>query len=120
MGTTMRRIDTGQGGNRVVTRTCAALRPGMAAKASDLSRAARVMQRKFDQRFPQLAGMQMQYQWAGHLCLSLNGVSVAREIEAGVYSGWRSERAGHRARYSDGYRRSRAGLWAQLGHHPAF
>lgn len=87
MGTTMRRINTGQGGNRIVTRTCAALRPGMAAKASDLTRAARVMQRKFDQRFPQLAGMQMQYQWAGHLCLSLNGVSVAREIEAGVYSG---------------------------------
>ncbi len=87
MGTTMRRIDSGQGGNRIVTRTCAALRPGMAAKARDLNRAARVMQGKFDQRFPQLAGLQMQYQWAGHLCLSLNGVSVAREIEPGVYSG---------------------------------
>lgn len=87
MGTTMRRIDTGQGGNRIVTRTCAALRPGMAAKPGDLARAARVMQRKFDQRFPQLAGIQMQYQWAGHLCLSLNGVSVTREIDTGVYSG---------------------------------
>jgi hypothetical protein len=29
MGTTMRRIDTGQGGNRIVTRTCATLNPGM-------------------------------------------------------------------------------------------
>ncbi|WP_170751491.1 NAD(P)/FAD-dependent oxidoreductase [Ruegeria lacuscaerulensis] len=87
MGTTMRRIDSGQGGNRIVTRTCAALRPGMAVKARDLNRAARVMQRKFDQRFPQLAGLQMQYQWAGHLCLSLNGVSVARQIEPGVFSG---------------------------------
>ncbi len=87
MGTTMRRIDTGQGGNRIITRTCAALRPGMAATARDLARAAKVMQRKFDQRFPQVAGLQMEYQWAGHLCLSLNGVSVAREIEPGLYSG---------------------------------
>ncbi|MBO9411332.1 MULTISPECIES: FAD-binding oxidoreductase [unclassified Ruegeria] len=87
MGTTMRRIDSGQGGNRIITRTCAALRPGMAVTARDLNRAGRVMQRKFDQRFPQLAGLQMQYQWAGHLCLSLNGVSVARQIEPGVFSG---------------------------------
>ncbi|WP_171126209.1 MULTISPECIES: FAD-binding oxidoreductase [unclassified Ruegeria] len=87
MGTTMRRIDTGQGGNRIITRTCAALRPGMAATPRDLERASRVMQRKFDQRFPQLAGLPMQYQWAGHLCLSLNGVSVARQIEPGVFSG---------------------------------
>jgi glycine/D-amino acid oxidase-like deaminating enzyme len=86
MGTTMRRIDTGQSGNRIITRTCAALRPGMTATAKDLTRASRVMQRKFDQRFPQLAGLDMEYHWAGHLCLSLNGVSVTREIEQGVYS----------------------------------
>jgi glycine/D-amino acid oxidase-like deaminating enzyme len=59
----------------------------MAASERDLKRAARVMQRKFDQRFPQLAGMEMEYQWAGHLCLSMNGVSVTREIDTGVYSG---------------------------------
>lgn len=87
MGTTMRRIDTGQGGNRIITRTCAALRPGLTATQKDLRRAAQVMQRKFDQRFPQLAGLQMEYQWAGHLCLSLNGVSVTREIDTGVFSG---------------------------------
>ncbi|MEX0327680.1 MAG: NAD(P)/FAD-dependent oxidoreductase [Ruegeria sp.] len=87
MGTTMRRIDTCQGGNRIVTRTCAALRPGMVATARDLKRASKVMQRKFEQRFPQLAGIRMEYQWAGHLCLSLNGVSVTREIDQGVYSG---------------------------------
>ncbi len=86
MGTTMRRIDTAQGGNRIVTRTCAVLRPGMRATEADMARAARVMQRKFDQRFPQLAGMRMEHAWAGHLCLSLNGVSVMREIEPGLYS----------------------------------
>ena len=87
MGTTMRRIDSGQGGNRIVTRTCAVLRSGMAATARDLARASRVMQAKFDSRFPQLAGMRMEYAWAGHLCLSLNGVSVMGEIESGVYCG---------------------------------
>jgi len=87
MGTTMRRIDTGQGGNRIVTRTCALLKPNMHPGAKSLQRAARVMQQKFDQRFPQLAGIKMEYQWAGHLCLSLNSVAVMRELEDGVYSG---------------------------------
>ena len=87
MGTTMRRIDTAQGGNRIVTRTCAALRSGMASKATDLARAARVMRRKFDARFPQLAGTPMQHCWAGQLCLSMNGMSVTGEIDDGVISG---------------------------------
>ncbi|GAW34315.1 gamma-glutamylputrescine oxidoreductase [Roseovarius sp. A-2] len=87
MGTTMRRIDRAQGGNRIITRTCAVLRPGMAARQGDMTRAARVMQRKFDRRFPQLAGMRMEHAWAGHLCLSLNGVSVMREVEPGLYAG---------------------------------
>ncbi|MGR3637500.1 MAG: NAD(P)/FAD-dependent oxidoreductase [Shimia sp.] len=86
MGTTMRRIDSGQGGHRIVTRTCAVLRPGMRAIHSDLARAKRVMTRKFDQRFPQVKGMEMEHVWAGHLCLTLNGVAVAREIEDGVFS----------------------------------
>jgi glycine/D-amino acid oxidase-like deaminating enzyme len=86
MGTTMRRIDTGQGGNRIVTRTCALMKPGMNPSSGDVDRAAKVHQRKFDQRFPQLAGTAMQYKWAGHLCLSLNGVSVMREVEDGVFS----------------------------------
>ncbi len=86
MGTTMRRIDTAQGGNRVITRTCAVLRPGMTASQGDVDRAARVQQGKFDQRFPQLAGMAMEYKWAGHLCLSLNGVSVMRAVDDGVFS----------------------------------
>ncbi|WP_244743369.1 NAD(P)/FAD-dependent oxidoreductase [Mesorhizobium sp. L-8-10] len=87
MGTTVRRIDTGQGGNRIVTRTCATLRPNTVPTRADLDRAAKVMQRKFDQRFSQLAGMRMEHAWAGLLCLTLNGVAVMREIEKGVYSG---------------------------------
>lgn len=87
MGTTMRRIDIGQGGNRIITRTCATLRPGMVVSDADIRRAARVHRRKFDQRFPQLSGYPMEYCWAGHLCLSLNGVSVVREVEDDLFAG---------------------------------
>lgn len=86
MGTTMRRIDEGQGGNRIVTRTCATLRPGMSVSQSDIARAARVHRTKFAQRFPQLKDMHQEYSWAGHLCLSLNGVAVMREIEPNLFS----------------------------------
>ena len=87
MGTTVRRIDTGQGGNRIVTRTCATLSPDMRAGPAHVARAARVMQRKFDQRFPQLAGLRMEHAWAGHLCLTKSGVSVMRAVDEGVYAG---------------------------------
>lgn len=87
MGTTVRRIDTGQGGNRIVTRTCATLAPGRRIGPGHVARAARIMQKKFDSRFPQLAGMKMEHAWAGHLCLTLNGVSVMRRLDDGLYSG---------------------------------
>lgn len=87
MGTTVRRIDASQGGNRIVTRTVSKLRPGMKATAHDLAYAERVMQAKFEDRFPQFKGMRMDYGWAGHLCLTLNGVAVARRIDEGVWSG---------------------------------
>lgn len=87
MGTTLRRIDTPQGGNRIVTRSAAALRSGLSATPADLTRAARVMQAKFDSRFPQLAGLKMEHTWAGHLALTTNAVSVTREIAPGVFSG---------------------------------
>jgi len=86
MGTTVRRIDTAQGGNRIITRTCASLRPGMAPSDAGLARARRIMQRKFDARFPALAGMRMEYAWAGPLCLSLNGVSVMKPLDDGVFA----------------------------------
>jgi len=86
MGTTMRRIDTGQGGNRIITRTCAHFRPKMEVSDRNVAWAAGVQQRKFDQRFPQLAGLKAEFAWAGHLCMSRNGVSVLSEVEQGVFS----------------------------------
>ena len=86
MGTTVRRIDSAQGGNRIVVRSCAHLRSNMVARGADLARAKRVHQRKFDQRFPQLAGIELQYQWGGHLCLSRNGVQVVRKLDDNLFS----------------------------------
>lgn len=86
MGTTMRRIDPGQGGHRIVTRTCATYDPGMAPTEAALRRTAAVHRAKFDSRFPQLAGLPMEFTWAGHLCLTRNGVSVMRELEPGLWS----------------------------------
>jgi len=87
MGTTVRRINSGQGGNRIITRTCAMLKPDTKVTQADVIRASKVMQRKFDQRFPQLAGLRMEHAWAGNLCLSLNGVSVMRKLDDGLFSG---------------------------------
>ena len=86
MGTTMRRIDTAQGGHRIVTRTCAVLRAGMQTTQADLARASNIMHDKFNKRFQKLAGIKMEYVWAGHLCLSRNGVSVTRELERNLFS----------------------------------
>ncbi|QUJ75226.1 FAD-binding oxidoreductase [Sulfitobacter albidus] len=86
MGTTVRRIDAPQGGDRIVTRTCATLRPGMTVSRRDLRRAAAVHRAKFDARFPALAGMAMAQTWAGHLCLSRNGVAMTGEVAPGVFS----------------------------------
>lgn len=86
MGTTMRRIDRGQGGNRIITRTCATFEPGMEPSAATMRRTAQVHRQKFEERFPQLKGMAMAHSWAGHLCLSKNGVSVMKPLDEGLYA----------------------------------
>lgn len=86
MGTTMRRIDTALGGNRIVTRTCASFLPGMEASKADLRRTAAVHRQKFADRFPALAGVKQEHTWAGHLCLTRNGVSIASELEPGLFA----------------------------------
>lgn len=86
MGTTMRRIDAGQGGNRIITRTCATYQPGMEAPEATLRRTARVHRAKFAERFPQIADAPMEHTWAGHLCLSRNGVSVMRQLDQGMFA----------------------------------
>ncbi|MFA5537869.1 MAG: FAD-binding oxidoreductase [Gemmobacter sp.] len=86
MGTTMRRISSAQGGNRIVTRTMAKFLPGMKVTPGQTRRAQRIMRGKFDARFPQLADVGMEYVWSGHLCLTRNNVSVTGRLEPGLYA----------------------------------
>lgn len=86
MGTTMRRIDTALGGNRIVTRTCASFLPGMEAFEAGLRRTAAVHRQKFADRFPALKDVKQEYTWAGHLCLTRNAVSIAKELEPGLFA----------------------------------
>jgi glycine/D-amino acid oxidase-like deaminating enzyme len=86
MGTTMRRIDGPLGGNRIITRTCASFLPGMEPSDAALKRTAAVHRQKFADRYPALSGVKQEYTWAGHLCLTRNAVSIARELEPGLYA----------------------------------
>lgn len=86
MGTTVRRIGSAQGGNRIVIRQGGYYRPNMQTSAQDLSRLVCIMREKFDARFPMLKGLHFEHAWSGHLCLSKNAVSVMRELEPGLYA----------------------------------
>jgi glycine/D-amino acid oxidase-like deaminating enzyme len=86
MGTTVRRISTAQGGNRIVIRQGGYYRPAMQTSAADLARLEHRMREKFAARFPALTGLRFAYSWSGHLCLSKNAVSVMRELEPGLFS----------------------------------
>ncbi len=87
MGTTMRRIDGPLGGNRIITRTCASFLPGMEPSERELRRTARVHQQKFADRFPALRDVRQEFTWAGHLCLSRNGVAVMKKLDDGLFAG---------------------------------
>jgi glycine/D-amino acid oxidase-like deaminating enzyme len=86
MGTTMRRIDGPLGGNRIITRTCFSFLPGMVPSEVTMARTAKVHRQKFAERFPAIADAPMEYTWAGHLCLTRNGVAVMRELDRGLYA----------------------------------
>ena len=75
MGATVRRI-SGPGGDRIVVRARFTYDPTMEVSETRLARVGRLHDAKFRDRFPMLGDVTMDYRWAGHLCLSLNGVSV--------------------------------------------
>ena len=61
MGTTMRRIDTGLGGNRIITRTCASFLPGMEPSDATLNRTAAVHRGYGANAWLRLAGGSQEY-----------------------------------------------------------
>ena len=85
MGTTVRRIN-GIGGNRIVVRTRFTYNPSMTVSNSAVARAGRLHDQKFAERFPMLKNVPMAYRWAGHLCVSWNGVPAHGELEDGIYA----------------------------------
>ncbi len=86
MGTSVRRIDTALGGNRILIRTCASLRSKMVVNDRDVVRAKQIHLKKFAQRFPELVGIKQEFTWAGHLCLTRNAVAVMREIDQNLFT----------------------------------
>ena len=85
MGTTVRRIAT-DGGSRIVVRSRFTYNPSMTVSDAALASAGDLHDKKFTERFSMLRGIEMEYRWAGHLCLSLNGVAAHGEIERGLFS----------------------------------
>ncbi|MEM9097791.1 MAG: FAD-binding oxidoreductase [Pseudomonadota bacterium] len=85
MGTTVRRIaDTG--GHRIIIRNRCHFVPDLALKGADIGRVAADHDRSFAARFPDLKGVEMEYRWAGRLCLSRNDAPAFGEIEPGLFS----------------------------------
>ncbi|HUF88091.1 MAG TPA: FAD-binding oxidoreductase [Thermohalobaculum sp.] len=85
MGTTVRRI-SGTGGDRIVVRNRVTYDPSMEIRESRIGAMGRSHDASFAARFPMLAGVAMEYRWAGRLCLSRNGVPAFGEVERGVFA----------------------------------
>lgn len=85
MGSTVRRI-SGTGGDRIIVRNRFTYDPSLQVSDARVARMARDHDKAFAARFPQLAGVEMEYRWSGRLCLSRNGVPALGEVEQGLYS----------------------------------
>lgn len=85
MGTTVRRI-SGTGGARLVIRNRFSCEPSMQISERRLNSITQQHDRSFNDRFPMLAGVPMQYRWGGRLCLSKNNVSAFGQLDDGLYS----------------------------------
>ncbi|RDC68475.1 FAD-dependent oxidoreductase [Rhodovulum sp. 12E13] len=83
MGTTVRRI-SGTGGDRIVVRCRFTYDPGMEVTGARIARVGRLHDAKFADRFPMLRGVAMEHRWAGHLCLTWNGVPGFGLLDDGI------------------------------------
>ena len=81
MGTTVRRLRCG----RIVVRNVFSWNPNLKTSKEQVWRTGRQHDRSFAARFPMLDGVEMEYRWGGHLCLSRNSVPAFGEVEPGLY-----------------------------------
>lgn len=84
MGTTIRRL-SGPEGDRVLVRSRYTYNPSITVGDAALASAGRVHDRKLASRFPALAGLAMQYRWAGAMALTWNSVPVVEEVDDGLW-----------------------------------
>jgi len=82
MGSTVRRLRDG----RLFIRNTYDYSPRMVTSERQIARAGKLHDASFGRRFPMLEGIEMEYRWAGHYCLSLNAVPAFGEIDDRVYS----------------------------------
>lgn len=85
MGSTVRRI-SGTCGDRIVIRNRFSYDPSIKVSDTRLARMAHDHDKAFAARFPMLQGIEMEYRWAGRLCLSRNGAPALGEVDDGLYS----------------------------------
>ena len=85
LGSTVRRI-SGTGGSRIAIRNRVTYDPDMSCPDERVGRFGKSHVAAFAARFPALAGIDMEFQWGGRLCLSLNDVPAFGEIDDGVFS----------------------------------
>lgn len=85
MGSTVRRI-SGTGGTRIVMRNRVTYDPSLKVPQGRVAAMGRSHDKAFAARFPQLAGVAMEYRWGGRLCLSWNGAPALGEVEDRLFS----------------------------------
>ena len=85
MGTTVRRV-SGVDGDRILIRSRYSYHAGLEINEGHVQSAGRVHDGKFADRFPNLAGLKMQYRWGGPMALTWNSVPIFGEIEPGLFA----------------------------------
>ncbi len=81
LGSTVRRF-----GDRLVVRNSCTYNPSMQASRRQVESFGAAHDRSFRERFPMLPGVDAEFRWAGHLCLSLNSTPAFGEMERGLFS----------------------------------
>ncbi|MEM8537198.1 MAG: FAD-dependent oxidoreductase, partial [Pseudomonadota bacterium] len=82
---TVRRT-SGTGGDRIIMRNRVTYDPSLKVSDARVAAMGRTHDCSFAARFPTLQGVEMEYRWAGRLCLSWNGAPALGEVEDGLFS----------------------------------
>lgn len=85
MGVTVRRLN-GIGGNRILVRSRFTYDPSMQVSKARMANVGKLHNKQFNERFPMLKGLQMEYRWAGHLCISRNNVHAFGEVDDNLFA----------------------------------